>query len=177
MLLPTAQTMPLLRSIFTGAELLDASSLLQKQRARKTASEIAKIRTANAISCLGLEAFARSVQVGVSRVELVAEVEREIIVRGSGFEGAARVRGYAQVATGPTETVLAHRPSEISTQRALRPGELAMLELAIVADGYWADRTRVRVAGQPSAEQIGMFEAVQSAQRAALAAAARRYRR
>jgi Xaa-Pro dipeptidase len=169
-LISLSQTRSLLLAIFEGCELVDAWPLLQSQRATKTAYEIAKLRIVNSISAIGLDAFARSVQLGVSGVELVAEVEREIMVRGSGFQGASRVRGYAQVATGPEESAVAHRPSEVSTRRVLRTGDIAMLELAVVADGYWADRTRIRVAGQPSEEQVKIFELVRAAQEAALAA-------
>jgi Xaa-Pro dipeptidase len=47
---------------------------------------------------------------------------------------------------------------------------VALLELGVVADGYWADRTRVRVAGDPSEQQGKAFEAVREAQEAAVAA-------
>jgi Xaa-Pro dipeptidase len=166
---PASQTRALFQGIFGGSELADASALLQSQRARKTASEIAKLRTVNEISCIGLEAFARRVQPGISGVELLAEVEREIMILGTGSGGASRVRAYAQVATGPEETALAHRPSEIPTHRALRAGDVALLELAVVADGYWADRTRARAAGQANDEALKISRLVDSAQHAALA--------
>lgn len=169
-LIHASQTRELLRTVFSGRELVNACPLLESQRARKTASEIAKLRTVNAISCFGLEVFARAVAPGISGIELVAEVEREIMVRGPGSGGASRVRAYAQVATGPEESALAHRPSEISSRREMRAGDLAMLELAVVADGYWADRTRTRTAGEPSGEQAKIFEAVEAAQEAALSA-------
>ena len=169
-LINIAQTRNLLTTIFEGRELVDVWPLLQLQRSRKTDYETAKLRIVNAISAIGLKAFARSVQAGVSGVELVAEVEREIMVLGSGFQDACRVRGYAQVATGPAESAVAHRPSEVSTRRVMQSGDIAVLELAVVADGYWADRTRVRVAGQPSDEQVKIFELVRAAQEAALAA-------
>ncbi|MGH9446156.1 MAG: M24 family metallopeptidase, partial [Terriglobia bacterium] len=157
-------------AVFEGCELVDASVLLQSQRRRKTAYEIAKLRTANAISCIGLETFERSVEVGVSGVELAAAVEREVMARGTGLHGAHRVRAYAQVAAGPEESAIGYRPSEVSTQRPLRHGDVALLELAVVVDGYWADRTRVRVAGQPGDEQVKIFEVVRRAQEAAVAA-------
>ncbi len=169
-LLHTSQTQELLRAMFSGCELVNASPLLELQRSRKTASEIAKLRTVNEISCLGLEAFAHAVQPGISGVELVAEVERQIMVRGTGLAGASRVRAYAQVATGPEESARAYRPSEVSSRRAMQAGDIAMLELAVVADGYWADRTRTRVAGEPSDGQVKLFELVEAAQEAALSA-------
>jgi Xaa-Pro dipeptidase len=110
------------------------------------------------------------VDCGVSGVELAAAVEREVMVRGTGYQGAVRVRAYAQVAVGPEESAVGYRPNEISTLRRLEPGDVALLELGVVADGYWADRTRVRVAGKPSRDQLRVFDTVRTAQEAAIAA-------
>lgn len=167
-LVPAAQTLELLRVALEGRELVDASPLLQLQRLRKTDYEIGKLRTASEISCIGLEAFQRLVQVGVSGVELAAAVEREIMALGTGYHEAFRVRAFAQVASGPEESAVGYRPNEVSTVRRLENGDVALLELGVVADGYWADRTRVRVAGQPTDEQSKIFDTVRKAQEAAV---------
>jgi Xaa-Pro aminopeptidase len=167
---PAARTREIYRAAFDGAELVDVSSLLQVQRSGKTAYEIARIRIASEISCIGLEAFERLADVGASGVEIAAGVEREIMARGTGYQGAFRVRAYAQVAVGPDESAIGYRPNEVSTLRRLERGDVALLELGVVADGYWADRTRVRVAGEPTQEQSKVFDAVRRAQQAAAAA-------
>jgi len=169
-LVPAARTRELYRAVFDGSELIDVSLLLHAQRRRKTSYEIGKLRTVCEISCVGLEAFERSVDVGISGVELAAGVEREVMVQGTGHQGAFRVRAYAQVAVGPDESAVGYRPNEVSTRRRLERGDVALLELAVVADGYWADRTRVRIAGGPSQEQLKVFDTVRIAQEAAVAA-------
>lgn len=169
-LVPGSQTQEIYRQVFAGCELIDVSVLLQNQRLCKTAYEIEKIRTASEISCIGLEAFEKLVDVGISGVELASVVEHEIMARGTGYQGTLRVRAYAQVAVGPDETAIGYRPNEISTRRPLENGDVALLELGVVADGYWADRTRVRIAGTPTEEQLRVFEAVRMAQEAAIAA-------
>jgi Xaa-Pro aminopeptidase len=58
----------------------------------------------------------------------------------------------------------------ITTTRRLQDGDLALLELAVVADGFWSDRTRVRVAGSATDMQRQVFAAVKQAQEAATAA-------
>jgi Xaa-Pro dipeptidase len=167
---PAAATREIYRAAFEGSELVDVSALLQAERRRKTAYEIGKVRIASEISCIGLEVFERLVEVGMSGVELAAEVEREIMARGTGCQGTSRVRAYAQVAVGPDESAIGYRPNEVSTRRRLESGDVALLELGVVADGYWADRTRVRVAGEPTREQVKVFETVRKAQEAAAAA-------
>lgn len=169
-LVPTERTRALFESAFAGSELVDASGLIQTERRTKTAYEVDKLRVAGEISCIGLELFQGMVDVGVSGVELVAAVEAEIMSKGIGYVGAQRVRGYAQVATGPEESAIAYRMNEISTARRLRNGDVALLELGVVADGYWSDRTRVRVAGRPTDEQVKVFETLRTAQKAAIAA-------
>jgi len=164
---PAARTHEIFRSAFGGSELVDVSDLIQAERRTKTAYEAAKIRVASEVSCIGLEAFERLVDIGVSGVELAAGVEREIMARSTGYKGASRVRGYAQVAVGPDESAIGYRPNEISTPRRLEDGDVALLELGVVADGYWADRTRVRVAGKPTEEQLKVFDTVRKAQDAA----------
>jgi Xaa-Pro dipeptidase len=167
---PNERTKAVYEAVFEGRELVDATRLLQTERRTKTSYEAGKLRTASEISCIGLEIFQQMVEVGVSGIELVAAVEAEIMSKGIGYGGAQRVRGYAQVATGPDETAIAYRMNEISTTRRLQNGDVALLELGVVADGYWSDRTRVRVAGQPTDEQSKVFETLRAAQEASVAA-------
>ncbi len=169
-LIPSENTRAVYAASLPGCELVDASALIQHERRRKTPYEAEKLRIASEISCLGMEAFQKMVDVGVTGIELVAAVEAEIMTRGIGYKGAQRVRGYAQVATGPEESSIAFRMNEISTTRRLQRSDVALLELGVVADGYWADRTRVRVAGQPTDEQARVFEVLVAAQEASCAA-------
>jgi len=169
-LVPVESTRDYYAAAFPDAKLVDVSALIQAERRTKTVYEAAKLRITGEISCIGLEAFQNAVTPGVTGVELVALVEHAIMSKGTGYKGAQRVRGYAQVATGTAETAIAYRMHEISTMRPLQEGDAAMLELGVVADGYWADRTRARVAGQPTDEQARAFEVLRRAQEASTAA-------
>jgi Xaa-Pro dipeptidase len=168
-LVPAAQSREMLANVFDGSELVDVSALLQTQRLQKTTYEIEKLRLASEISCFGLDVFEKLVEVGITGVELAAAVEHEVMVSGT-KKGAYRVRAFAQVAVGPDETAVGYRPNEVSTLLRMKAGEVALLELGLVVDGYWADRTRVRAAGQPTDEQFKIFEVVRKAQEAATAA-------
>jgi Xaa-Pro dipeptidase len=159
-----------LRQAWPGCELRDATAILYELRARKTELEAGRIRVANEIAALGLAAFARSIRPGVRGVDLLAEVEHEIVVRGSGYKGTRHVRAFAQVSVGARETSLGYRPCEITTTRRLEAGEIALLELAVAADGYWSDRTRPCVAGEPTAEVLRLYNAVIRAQAEAVRA-------
>jgi Xaa-Pro aminopeptidase len=166
---PTERTREVYADAIRDAEFTDAAPLLQLERRRKTAYEIDRVRLAGEISCIGLQAFQDAVDVGRTGVELAALVEHAVMTKGSGLDGASRVRAYAQVAAGTKECAIGYRPNEISTGYVLKDGDLAMLELGVVVDGYWADRTRVRAAGWPSDEQSKVYEVVRKAKSAAIA--------
>ncbi len=168
---PAAVTHAMLQQCFGEDNLVDATGLLLSQRACKTDGEAAKLRRANEIAAIGLRTFHDLVAPGVTGIELVTAVESAIMRQGTGYQGARRVRAFAQVATGAEETSIGYRPMEISTGRPLADGELALLELAVVVDGYWSDRTRVRVAGTPTETQRRLHALIRQAQEAAIAAA------
>ena len=168
--IPASGTRGILEEVFGADGLVDASELLNEQRACKTPMEQAKLRRANAIATFGLKAFAETADVGVSGIDLVATVERAIVLEGTGYQETRRVRAFAQVSTGAVETAMAYRPMVISTPRPMQDGDMAVLELAVVADGFWSDRTRVRVAGVPTDDQRKAFDAVRNAQEAAIGA-------
>lgn len=165
---PADSTRNMLADVFKESSFLGITPFLNLQRARKTPYEVEKLRRANEIATIGLKTFADKVAPGKSGIDLVAEVEKQIMLRGTGYNQAMRVRAFAQVATGAAETAIGHRPNIISTTRKLEKGDLALLELAVVVDGYWADRTQVRVAGKPDSQQKEIFEIVKSAQDAAI---------
>jgi len=133
---PAAATRAVLESVFRKKALVDATDLFYGLRARKTAREQDRLRRVNEIAAMGLRAFHEKVAPGISGIELLAHVEQAIMIQGTGYKGARRVRAFAQVSTGAAETAIGYRPIEITTTRKLAPGDLALLELGVVADGY-----------------------------------------
>jgi Xaa-Pro aminopeptidase len=162
-------TMAMFERTWGSRRMRDATDLLFRLRSRKTSREVEAIRTANEIACFGLQAFQDAVAPGRTGIELVAAVEHAVMTRGTGHHGAKRVRAFAQVAVGREETALGWRPMEISTTRRLAEGDLAVLELGVVADGLWSDRTRARAAGEPTARQREIHQHILRAQQAAIA--------
>ena len=161
--IPAAKTQQLLHSVFGEQRLKDAYALISRERARKTPYEIEKIRVCNEIANKGLSAFANNVNTGVRAIDLAAAVEAAVMTEGTGYRRARRVRGFAQVAVG-TETSTAWRPMEITSERRLKKSEVALLELAVVADGYWSDRTRARIAGKATNRQKEVWDILSQAQ-------------
>ena len=166
--IPSERSRALLENAFGARRLVDASGLLRAEQVVKTPPEIEGVRNANRIATLGIEEFFRRAAPGASGVELVAAVEAAVMAQGTGREGARRVRAFAQVAVGE-ESARGWRPVQVTTTRRLARGEIALLELAVVADGFWCDRTRARAAGEPTAAQREAHALVAQAQAAAIA--------
>ncbi len=156
----------LLMEILPNAKFSNATDLLNELRSLKTPSEIEKLRIANEIAGFGLETFRANVKPGISEIELLALVNGAIAVKGSGYKGIKSARGFAQVSSGQG-TEYSWRPCLITSNRILQSGDIALLELAVVADGFWADNTRVVVAGGPDKKQQEIYAVVRKAQLAA----------
>src|SRR5207245_997778 len=91
--------------------------------------------------------------------------------RGIGYKGARHVRAWAQLMTGP-ESARAYTPHPATSARVIERGDLGLLELATVVDGYWSDLTRTLVAGaSPGARQEEIYAAVVAAHDATMRAA------
>jgi Xaa-Pro dipeptidase len=152
-----------------GVELVDASELLEEQRAIKTADDVAGVRRAVAVADMGCAAFRAALRPGVRECDVVAAVEAAITTQGTGYQGASRARGWATVLSGAGSDV-AGQPFQVASTRAIQDGETAILELGVVVDGYWADLTRTHAVGQPSERQRRVHAAVLAAHDAAFAA-------
>lgn len=149
---------------------VDATETLNLIRARKTPIEIDRIRRANEIAALGLRAFAEQARPGRTEAQVAAAVEATIYAEGTGYRGARYARAWAQVFSGPNTIEGWYYP--VSTGRIIQDGDLVMIELGTVVDGYWSDLTRTVVAGGKATQrQRDLDAAVRAAQHAALLAA------
>ena len=164
---PAEPTRQMLLRVFRNAEMVDCTELLHNERAIKTEDEIAQLQIASKIAEIGLAKFREAVTLGHTEAEIAGLVTAAIMKDGVGTHGPQRVQVFPQVASGPEHTSKAWRPCEITTNRTLEDGDLVVLELGVVADGFWADTTRTCVAGKISARQQEVFDVVHEAQEAA----------
>jgi len=156
-----------------GENLSDATWLIHKLRLYKTPAEAELVRTANDIARLGLQAFFENVVPGNTEIQIASAVEAAIMKGGTGHKGVKVARAWASVMSG-ARSVAAYKPHLLSTQRRttqrrMEVGDFALLELATVADGWWSDLTRTRVAGPAQPEDCEKWNAVVDAQSAAFA--------
>jgi len=168
-IVPCETSNAFLKSLIPSARWFDATALLHELRAVKTEREIARLRVAQRVAGFGLEKFHESVEPGMTEAEIAAAVYTACLVQGVRLRQARHVNVYPQVSGGPNAE-RAWRPIVTTGNRRLREGDIALLELGVCVDGFWADVTRVKAAGKPTALQRDVFAAVKAAQRAATAA-------
>lgn len=134
-------------------------AVVESLRARKDAGELERIRRAADLTAAVLEEVLGAVAEGMTERELAAEVDYRIRRAGCGPPAFESI-----VAAGERSALPHATPSE----RALREGDLVLLDFGATCEGYCADLTRVAVLGSPAPWQRAVHDAVDAARRAAI---------
>jgi Xaa-Pro dipeptidase len=154
--------------ILEGMSPCDATPLFDRLSQKKTRLEVEAIRRTNSAARAGLEAFHASLKPGRTEAQVAAAVE-SAVQEYSGSGGSARARGWAHVQGGPN--ILMAGTFSRSSATKLSDGDVVLLELATVVDGYWSDLTRTAPVGRRIAERPrALLTAVREAQAAAITA-------
>jgi Xaa-Pro aminopeptidase len=145
----------------TPPVLVPTERLIERERLRKDAGEVATLREA-ARRLSGVVAGAiDEVRVGRSEREIAAAIDW--LMRRAGFE---RPAFQTIVASGPNGAL----PHARAGERRLEAGDLTVLDFGGVYDGYCVDLTRTVSLGPPGREQRRVYDAVVEAEAAAIAA-------
>jgi Xaa-Pro aminopeptidase len=163
--IPAAPWTQLLQDVFSSESLVDVTDLMQQAKLVKTEYDLGRLRVANEIAHIGASRFLEELKPGMREVEISALIEGAIRARGAGYKGARLVWAEAEVASGPVNTAKANLLIP-STGRVVQEGDLVMVEMATVMDGYYSDLTYMAVAGTPSERQREVHNAVLAAQQA-----------
>lgn len=137
----------------------DGTPILSELRLIKDAKEIELIRTAAKTAEAGMAASVEFLRPGVTESQVAARAEHAM--RQAGAEGFWRT----YVSSGP-RTNLAHG---LPTLRQLQAGDLVVIDLHPVANGYSADMCRTVCVGKPTSEQQVAYDLYLKAQQATIA--------
>jgi Xaa-Pro dipeptidase len=163
---PSGPWQSLMVEIFSEANLVDLTDFLQKVRSIKTSYDLSKMRIANEIAEMGLLDTLSKLAVGMTEAQVGAMVEYKIRADGPGHKGARLVRSEAEVGAGSAGTFKGTLLVP-STQYRLQKGDLVMIELATMVDGYFSDLTYMGVVGAPNQRQREVYNHLLEAQHAA----------
>ena len=140
-------------------ELVDVRPLTAKLRVIKSSREIENLRQAADIASRAMEQVQGAVRSGMREAEL--STWAEYLMAKGGAEGSSFEPFFM---SGEN----AWLPQRISSQKMLRDGELALLDMGAIYDGYCSDTTRTFGLGKLSPQQIEIFHVAREAQQAAI---------
>jgi Xaa-Pro aminopeptidase len=123
---------------------VDATPLLNRARAVKTAQEVERMRLANEIAAAATEHVRHLIRPGMTDAQAAALWQGYVHGEGTGWQGRVELAlGFSLVWSGPgikTFTATSSRP--------VVEGEPTLFEIWVCADGYWADHTKNLVCGE-----------------------------
>lgn len=137
----------------------DCTPILSGLRIVKEDGEIERIRAAADVAVAGMAAAVRSLKPGLTESQIAAEAE--YAMRQAGADEFWRT----YVSSGP-RTNIAHG---LPTQRRIQEGDLVMIDIHPIVNGYSADICRTVCAGKPTAEQRTAYGLFLKAQQGAIA--------
>ncbi len=141
------------------ASLVPVGGAVEAERRRKDAGEIARMAEACRIADIALA----DVELP-GRSEAAVRNQLEVRMRELGASGPSY---ETIVATGP---VNAARPHHRPTDTVIAAGHAVIIDVGALYDGYHSDMTRTFFVGEPTPQQLELYEVVLTAQAAGVAA-------
>ncbi|MGH3094053.1 MAG: M24 family metallopeptidase, partial [Gaiellaceae bacterium] len=142
----------------------DATPLLVRARAVKTAQEVERMRLANELAARAMEYVRDRLRPGMKESEAGALWEGFVHGEGTGYAGKVELaRGFALVWSGPgirTFTATGDRP--------VQEHEPTLFEIWVCVDGYWCDHTKNVCPGALTPEYDELLERLLGVYRAAV---------
>jgi Xaa-Pro aminopeptidase len=143
----------------TGIGAKDCTHLLSELRMIKDKEEIKRIKAAAKVAVKGMKAAMVALKPGMTESQVAAKAE--YAMRRAGAEEFWRT----YVSTGP-RTNIAHG---LPTQRKLQAGDLVMIDIHPIVNGYSADICRTVCVGKPTTEQQAAYDLYLKAQQTTIA--------
>jgi Xaa-Pro aminopeptidase len=162
--------------IFNGFEIVDISPLVLTQRKRKEASEIKAIKKACSTIHRGHERALSVLKEGITELELAAAVEDAH--RLAGHEGTFFVRqpdffmSRGPLASGPNLYQISGLVYSITgiglsasvpigpSRRMIEKGDLVIVDIPVLVEGYHADQTRTYIIGKAKDQTKRLFQSL-----------------
>lgn len=160
---------PVLEASWPGATAVPADEVLARLRSVMTPHEVNQVRKACRIAERAFEQGSRQLRAGLKETEAALGFRAPLSAFGVGFEGTSRAGGFTFCMSGPN-SARAHGAYARSRARVLEKSDLVLTHCNSYADGFWTDITRTYSLSPPDERVVRMYEAVDEARAAALAA-------
>jgi Xaa-Pro aminopeptidase len=144
---------------------VDATPLLARARALKTAQEIERIRLANDLCAEAMDHVRGHLRAGMKASEAAALWQGYVHGAGTGFRGQVDLAlGFSLVWSGP-----GIRTFTATTSGPVVEGEPTLFEIWVCVDGYWCDHTKNLVLGELSPRYVELEQQLTEVYDAAVA--------
>lgn len=147
----------------TKAELVPLPATVQRLRAVKDAGEVARINAAAEIADRALAEVMTMLTEAPTEREVAHHLDQAMWAHGASGPAYETI-----VASGPNGALPHARPSD----RVIDQGDLVIIDVGAMVDGYRSDMTRTFVIGEPTDHQQRQLDVVLAAQQAGMAEAA-----
>ncbi|OPA80464.1 peptidase M24 family protein [Paenibacillus selenitireducens] len=150
-----------LHDVIQAASYIDAGDILRNMRMIKSVDEITRMKEAVRLVEAALHNVVTQVKIGVTEIELVAELEyqmKKLGAQGPSFDTMVLAGEKSALPHGDPGT------------RKVQANELLLFDLGVYADGYASDITRTFAVGQISDELQDIYDTTLRANLAAIAA-------
>jgi Xaa-Pro aminopeptidase len=126
----------------------DGMAVLNPARAIKTPQEIERLRLANEICAAAMEHVRGELKPGMTEAQAAAIWQAFVHGEGTGWQGKVDLAfGFSLVWSGPGIKTFTATGS-----RTVQEDQPTLFEIWVVADGYWADHTKLLVPGELRAD-------------------------
>jgi Xaa-Pro dipeptidase len=143
----------------------DATPMLARARAVKTAQEIERIRLANDLCAEAMDYVRGHLRAGMKASEAAALWQGFVHGAGTGFRGQVDLAlGFSLVWSGP-----GIRTFTATTSGPVVEGEPTLFEIWVCVDGYWCDHTKNLVLGELSPRYVELEQQLTEVYDAAVA--------
>lgn len=143
-----------LRAAYPDADWVDALFVLERQRAKKSAAELAKLKVASEAVLASMQAVIAAHGPGATKNDVVDALRLEEVKRGLTFE-------YCLITAG---TSLNRAPSD----QRWEAGDIMSIDSGGNYQGYIGDICRMAIQGEPDAELVDLLGEIETIQRAAM---------
>jgi len=143
-----------LRAAYPDADWVDALFVLERQRAKKSDVELAKLKVASEAVLASMKAVIENTGPGATTAEVTEALRREETNRGLTFE-------YCLITAG---TSLNRAPSDHRWEK----GDIMSIDSGGNNHGYIGDICRMAIQGEPSSELEDVLAELETMQRAAM---------
>mgnify|MGYP001824748544 CR=1 FL=1 len=157
-------TLNMIKKSFLTKDIISAKDWINEIRGIKEAEDIQKLEIANELGIMACNYFQEIVKVGIREIDIAAKTEAFFAMNAAGYKGSRYGKAWVQISSGSKTGREGWFCGLVSESRSIESGDMVMLEMGAVVDGYWCDLTSVCVAGDVSPKQQEIMDIVKEAQ-------------